>query len=340
MVSAAVMARDPYNPYKAILLGALLVASFLPAVLSVINFEITNQSIYAITFLFSLLLILGGAHVWLTLAYYFDPVWMRYFLAHPREFILAPLAILVTTLLLLLQPSIIVAQATLYGTTFVNLWHHSKQNWGILSIVAKIRGGSGFGLRVPLVYAWPFFLVPWLLVIPDATEAIGEVLLYYAGVISVAAYILFFAVMAWRAGFFVNRDPVLLLFGFALALYFVPIVALKGKPYSLAIWAVAHALQYYIIVAVSLSMRRVRSIDLAKGIAGVTLVALILGILTYVAWLTSQVSTGTDIWSSLTARVVLGIVTGVNLIHFWLDAFIWKFSSKDVRQLHGEAFSF
>jgi len=33
-------------------------------------------------------------------------------------------------------------------------------------------------------------------------------------------------------------------------------------------------------------------------------------------------------------------VTGINLIHFWIDAFIWKFSDAEVRKQHGEAFAF
>ncbi len=43
------------------------------------HFEILNQSAQLVAFLFSLLAILGGAHVWLTLTYYFDRRWIAHF---------------------------------------------------------------------------------------------------------------------------------------------------------------------------------------------------------------------------------------------------------------------
>lgn len=137
--------------YRPAFLGALLAASFLPAVVSLLKFEVLDQSWYAITFFFSLLLIMSGAHVWLTLAYYLDPRWLKHFRAYPGPFFIAPAAILVCTVALVAQPHYGLGLATIYATTFVNLWHHAKQNWGIMSMVGKLRGADVSALRLPLV---------------------------------------------------------------------------------------------------------------------------------------------------------------------------------------------
>ena len=47
-----------------------------------------------------------------------------------------------------------------------------------------------------------------------------------------------------------------------------------------------------------------------------------------------------DMWSNLTLRVIIGATLGINLIHFWVDTFIWKFSEKEICDLHGQAFNF
>lgn len=62
--------------------------------------------------------------------------------------------------------------------------------------------------------------------------------------------------------------------------------------------------------------------------------------LTFISYTASQSVSVSDMWSNLTLRVIMGTILGVKLIHFWVDTFIWKFSGKGIRNLHGEAFNF
>jgi hypothetical protein len=74
-------------------------------------------------------------------------------------------------------------------------------------------------------------------------------------------------------------------------------------------------------------------------LSGVSITVAVLVGLTVTAYLVAQVSGG-NMWADGSVRYLLGLLYGVNLVHFWVDAFIWKFSDKDVREQHGEAFAF
>lgn len=156
---------------------------------------------------------------------------------------------------------------------------------------------------------------------------------------SIAAYVLLAAAAAARSGAFSLRDPLTVAFALVLLCYFMPLVFLYGKPYSLLIWAGAHALQYYVMILASLSLRDRTQLNVASGlgVGAITLAAVIS--LTLVAYVSGEASR-VNLWANPVARVIAGLVAGVNLVHFWVDAFIWKFSRKDIRQLHGEAFRF
>ena len=324
--------------YKNWFLAALLVASFLPAVVSVLNFEILNQSVAAITFLFSLLAIMSGAHVWLTLAYYANREWLEHFQKFPMIFFLSPVLILIGSIGIVSQPDKSLGISFVYGVTFINLWHHSKQNWGILSMVGKIRSQNVTQFRLPLIYAWPFFLMAWCLQLPELSRSIGPTHLKEASIICSVAYLAFSARFAWRS-FLLMKDPFTIAFGSVLICYFMPLILLVGKPYALLIWASAHALQYYVMVLISMSMKRRSEMSFSTGSLAAAGSLAILIAFTVASWLSSRAGAG-DFWSSLTARFIVGTVTGINLVHFWIDAFIWKFSSADIRQQHGEAFTF
>lgn len=326
--------------YKRRFLYALVAVSAIPAIVAIINFDVLNGAVYQFALMFSLLSIMSGAHVWMNLAYFFSARWRAHFRRHPFEFYVAPALIFFGTFALMAQPNKTIGMITLYGVTFVNLWHHSKQNWGILSIIGKVRGSDVSGLRKPLIYAWPFFVVPWMLQVPPIVEWAGQPLLFNIAVTSAAAFLLFCLYEMTRSGFFKNRDPLVIVAGVVLACYFVPLVAMYGKPYALFIWAAAHALQYYLMVFSSLSFKARETTSTAAiwRIAGYA--ALVLAALTCISWWASKTASSADMWLNLWPRMVFGAILGVNLVHFWVDAFIWKFSDKEVRNLHGAAFKF
>jgi len=325
--------------YGGVFLAALLTASFIPAIVSVINFDVLNGSAAIFVATFSLLSLLGGAHIWLTLAYYTQPKWVAHFNTAPLTFYAAPAIIMIVVTALMAQPYKPVGLASLYALTFLNLWHHSKQNWGILAIVGKIRHGQVAGLRKPIIYAWPFFIVPWLLWVPEISDFLGRDVIFACSVASGLFYLAFCTYCAAKDGFLANRDPIIILFGVALCSYFLPTFMLAGKPYAILVWASAHGLQYYLMVWASLSLRQRSTVKIINSVASAGVALVILAGLTLFSYATSQAISG-DFWASFSTRLIFGVVGGVNLVHFWVDAFIWKFSNKAVRDLHGEAFAF
>src|ERR1700719_1985706 len=100
MSPASIAAR---NSYKGWFLSALLLATFLPALVSIANVDIFNQRAASLTFSFSIIAVLGGTHVWLTLAYYLDRRWLKLFSENPMNFFVVPGAILATSIAIVLQ---------------------------------------------------------------------------------------------------------------------------------------------------------------------------------------------------------------------------------------------
>jgi surface polysaccharide O-acyltransferase-like enzyme len=94
------------------------------------------------------------------------------------------------------------------------------------------------------------------------------------------------------------------------------------------------------MVFASLSLRNRENVDL-RGIirsSGFAL-AMLVG-LTLMSYAAAQSVAVPDMWSNVTLRVIMRATLGINLIHFWVDTFIWKFSEKEIRDLHGQAFNF
>jgi hypothetical protein len=305
-----------------------------------INFEILNASVYAFTLFWSFLAFLGGAHVWISLAYYCDRKWLAQFRRRPVIFFAIPIALVLSCVAIMSWHNVTVGMTLVYATLVINLWHHARQNWGVLSLVAKSRRADVAHMRVPLVHAWPFFVASVALYMPEISTAIGMDLLRSTAFALAAAYIAFSAIALWKSRDNAERDPVLFVFSVVLCLYFLPLVTLQGKPYALLVAFGAHATQYYLLVLMSLSLSTWRSVDWSKTALAFLIALTAVAGVSYVAYSAIQHYGPPALWESVWVRLVVGFVTGINLVHFWIDAFIWRFSEKDVRKLHGDAFAF
>ncbi len=335
-MSAPRVAINYRNGFVVALIGVSLIAP----ILSILNFEITNASVYALTMTWSLLVVLGGAHVWITLAYYFDRRWLAQFRQAPTIYFVIPFLVVAVSTVLMLNHNMMAGLSLVYGAIVVNIWHHAKQNWGILSLVAKCRAANVASMRLPLVYAWPFFIASIFLYLPKLTEITSVTTLRSIALALAGTYVIFSGLALWRARALASRDPMLYVLSASLCLYFLPLAALNGKPYALLITFGAHALQYYLLVFMSLSLSTRRFLDL-KGLAPkMIIVAVVITGATYAGYQASLNYGPPDLWDSVWVRLVVGLTTGVNFVHFWLDAFLWKFSDKRTREAHGDAFAF
>jgi hypothetical protein len=319
---------------------ALISVSAIPLVFAILNFEILNTSIFSIAATWSLVVVLGGAHVWITLAYYFDPKWLYEFYQRPAVFFVTPALLIVASTCVLVFMSTLVGLALVYLTFTINIWHHSKQNWGILALIAKARRVDVAYMRFPLIYAWPFFLASLALHLPEVSNFLGNELLRSIALALAAVYITAAAAVIWRNQDIAAQDPLVLTLAAVLCLYFLPLAMLYGKPYVLFISFGAHATQYYLLVFMSLSLSSWKSVQWNKAILAASAASILIVAATYAGYRAGLIYGPARLWDSLLVRLIVGVTTGVNLIHFWLDAFIWKFSDRRVRQAHGEAFAF
>ena len=327
--------------YKDVFLYSLIFVSALPALVSLLNFEIFDRSIYSLVAFFSIIAFLGGTHVWITLAYYFDKRWFARFSQDPMIFFLCPAAILLaSTLIVVLSPTALGA-SFVYLAAIANLWHHGKQNWGILSLLGKNRGVDVRPIQVPVIYAWPFFALPLILFFPHLTSFVESDAVRTAAYASAAGYIAFAAWTALpRLSSLWRRDRIIFLFTLAVLCYFLPLALLFGKPYALLFFGGAHALQYYLLVLVSISLRSRQTVTSGSIVKALCVGLILVAAATALGATLSQNWGDPKLWDNIIVRAVVGFTTGVSLVHFWIDAFIWKFSDKEIRELHGQAFVF
>ena len=260
----------------------LTAATFLPLVVSVFGFEVLGAQAYAATLTVSVLALFGGAHVWITLAYYFERTWQGVFAQRPFTFYVAPAVMMiasVTVVMLTDLPGVLLILAL----AFVNLWHHARQNWGILALVGKARRVDVRPMRIPLTYAWVFFVVPWGIYV-GTRGLVENAVLYDVGIATTLLYVCVLSALTWRYMLSVRGDRLVLLFSVSLALYFVPMVALYGKPYALLVFSGAHALQYYLIVLFSISQRDRQRGDAKRLRIAVGFTAALLAIITLIGF--------------------------------------------------------
>ena len=328
--------------YKTLFLGALVAASALPLTLCLIKFQITSAQIYLATLLFSAVTIMNNSHTWITLAYFFDQTWLAKFAERPMTFFAAPAAIVVTTVSAMLFSPVPFAISLILAGLFAATWHHAKQNWGIMSIVGKIRGQNVSALRLPLTQGWLFFAFAWSIPLSYHADIISPDLLYKVSMTLLAAYAIYCGWILKTSGLSFAKDPVTLAYAILLLGYFVPVVVFQGQPYALIVFGFAHSLQYYILVLASLSMRKRRSSDPTKIMFGIAVFATLVVGLTVAGYFVIALITDNAavMWDSYVIRAAIGLNLAVSLVHFWIDAFIWKMSDKGMREAHGDALVF
>ena len=137
-----------------------------------------------------------------------------------------------------------------------------------------------------------------------------------------------------------RRDRIIFLFTLAVLCYFLPLALLFGKPYALLFFGGAHALQYYLLVLVSISLRSRQTVTSGSIVKALCVGLILVAAATALGATLSQNWGDPKLWDNIIVRAVVGFTTGVSLVHFWIDAFIWKFSDKEIRELHGQAFVF
>ena len=324
--------------YRSFFLYALCAVSLLPAATAFLNFGITDQPAAGLVLLLSLVTFLSNSHQTVTIAFYVSRRWRSFFDKRPLVFYVAPAIILVASISLVLQPNRQIGWAFVVLALFANLWHHAKQNWGILSLISANRGVKTPNLQNLLVYAWIIAIPPLCLMFPGLSNTIGAKFLYDASVALAAFYLMIAAWIILRR--LSTQDPVVWCASIILVCYFLPLTFLSGKPYALLVFATAHGMQYYLLVFLAITMGERRQLKAASIACGVGLTVFVIACIALTTYAMRMYYAPPDLWDSVLVRLVVGLLTGTAFMHFWVDAFIWRFSDSQVRNAHGDAFAF
>lgn len=322
--------------YRELFLLALIAVTLVPVSMLFFDYGTPDRRFSSLSSALTFAVVVGQAHTWFTLSYYTDRRWLAHFGKQPSVFFATPAAIMIASVAINLTVTPVVGGIFFFLAQSTNFWHAAKQNWGVLAMAGRLRGETVTALRVPMVWAWPFFIIPLALNFSDIADLLGQSNLVIAGYMCAAAYVLLCGYYVYRSKV---RDPILVLLAVALCTFFFPYTFLFGKPYAIYLWSTSHGLQYLMFVICSLAFAR-RGVSPMFTAANLGIVAVINAILFGGWYILFGVANVPIVWNDTSARLATGILYGIALVHFWIDAIIWKFSDPTMRALHGDAFDF
>lgn len=296
-----------------------------------------NANAASVLSIAGLLTFLGGpAHVSLTAWFYADPVARDYFREHSRRYLWAPIALIVgaTGTYLVFGPSPQTAVLNL-GYTIWLLWHYQRQNWGIHSFVSRVTSGEpaspleGWILRLAVIGG--------LLAGVDVLDfGLGTALSRYkaqsfqAGVALTALVPILILVAVIRTPG-LRRSPGRLAFLCVAGAFFAPVFLFDDNPSAFLSFALAHGLQYGVFMSYV-------AYDGARDGARPGLATLVISVFT----LGVLLSVGGDhhLVKEMNWLPLQGLVLGVTMAHFVVDAGIWRLRDEFPRRYMARAFPF
>jgi hypothetical protein len=324
-------------------------ATFGPFVLALLHVHTTGVPQIGVWGALQLLNLIAAPHVLTTLYLLLD---RRNLIgvANPQLTVfLCPMALIAVSCLVLLTAPLWVVMSFMLFYVFYGMWHFGRQNLGVMSFashianqrpmsrferttliasaVAGVLGGYRIFAPALLLNAdyWPFDL-----------SAVDPLLskLWYGGIVIYA--VLVPATLVHVARNRLRYHPLTLTIYLACVFFFLPTYLSDNALFLITSWSVAHGVQYLIFLAVHAAGR-------GGGRAGVQALApfaaFVLCLIGGVAlWRYSTVVQQSG--ESTAIRVALSLVTGLTLAHYWIDQFLWRFSSPVRRTWLRDSFGF
>jgi len=316
---------------------ALLVATLLPFCMVTLP---RSSDVLAVITAISLL---GGTHVMAT----------AYLFASPTAFVGVPhwqLTLVAAPLVLMAAVFVAVFAFPMWALVLFMLvyihfgiWHFGRQNLGVVTFAVRISHGRPIdpferrtimaGVIAGMCAAYTAF-APSLMLntnyfpIDAAWAAPIFSPLWYLGAVIYAALIPIALVHTWR-----NRqryDPPSLALYLTSVLFFVPLFVTADPLIAVSSWAVAHGLQYLVFLAFHAGGRTRPSVGGMVPIATL-LVAAGAG---YMLWNMHPA------WGPQLARIGASTVLAINLAHYWVDMFLWRFRTPERRRWLADGFPF
>ena len=279
--------------------------------------------------------LIAGTHVFSTLYLYLTPDVFEGVRNWRWTVIAAPIALMAAVFLLLLaMPTWTLILFMLIYIHF-GIVHFGRQNLGVLTFSVRIgrqrpmdsferrtiMAGVIAGMCAAYTAFAPQLMLPSYFPIDPTPIAPYFLKLWYLGA---AIYVVLVPLAVYHA--FKERSnydaPSLMLY-LTSVMFFVPLFLTADPLIAVSSWAVAHGLQYLIFLAVHAGSRT------RATIAGLMPVATLI-VVVYVGYLLWNTYPQ---WGNETlARIGAAAVVAINLAHYWVDMFLWKFQTPERRK--------
>ena len=279
---------------------------------------------------------LSTAHVATTGFFYIDSNFSSHIKARPNRYVVAPILSIITCILLW---GIIAKENHVYlWMIFISwlLWHYQKQNYGLAALVSNITNGDRLTIlerkSIMLISVGSIIAVlrfkanelnlPFLT--KDSLYMLG--LCIYLG----AALSCFYAIYL-RLKRDNKRNLFSSMFIILSVIFFAPTFLSNGFFPAVTSYAIAHALQYWLMMSTLVITSRAQNGNI-RSIGGFFVVVMMI----YGAiWFTRNPNIPEDI-----INYMIGLQFGITVAHFIIDADAWKLSEKSQRNYIQERYDF
>lgn len=294
--------------------------------------------------------LLAAPHVFTTLYLLVDT---RELVGVPRPLLTLlaiPLLLMTATAAVLMSSPLWMVTAFMLFYTFFGMWHFGRQNFGVVAFATRIsyrrpmgrferfalNAGNiagllaGYHIFAPVMFTlnpqtWPLDLS---LVDPVFS------LFRYGGLAIYAVLIpctLYYLVANWR-----RHEPFALVILLGCVFFFLPTYLSTDPLLVLVAWAVAHGLQYVLILGLHAAGRATGQPEQRSVWPLLLFTVVVLG--GVILWRVSgriQLDGGdTEI------RLAVSFVVAITLAHYWVERYLWKFSSPERRAWLEQSFRF
>lgn len=290
-----------------------------------------------------LLTFLGGpGHVASTTWFYADPVARRHFWANPIRYIVAPLFLIVGT------TAAYAVWQDQEPTRWINLifavwllWHYQRQNWGILSFVARVTSGGSATkleeaiLKIAVVGGIVGGIKSAGFGAGTAVEAYGPQAFQLGLAITALVPVLIGAAVATNPA--LRASPLRLCTLVGTAAFFLPVFVLGNPESAVLTYGLAHGLQYLVFMSYVAGTAAAGE-GAAPGAGRPGVVALLASVIGVGVFLT--VCGDVQLVKEWNLLPLFGLVLGITMAHFVVDAGVWRLRDEFPRRYIGPAFSF
>jgi hypothetical protein len=294
--------------------------------------------------------LLAAPHVFTTLYLLVDT---RELVGVPRPLLTLlaiPLLLMTATVAVLMSSPLWMVTAFMLFYTFFGMWHFGRQNFGVVAFATRIsyrrpmgkferfalNAGNvagllaGYHIFAPVLFTlnpqtWPLDL--------SRVDPVFS-LFRYGGLAIYAVLIpctLYYLVANWR-----RHEPFALVIFLGCVFFFLPTYLSTDPLLVLVAWAVAHGLQYVLILGLHAAGRATGQPERRSVWPLLLFTVVVLG--GVILWRVSgriQLDGGdTEI------RLAVSFVVAITLAHYWVERYLWKFSSPERRAWLEQSFRF